>query len=88
VADYCDNSKRISDYHPGEVAPARTSIRIQVPAFRRVPIAPNDRRRTPFPRKTAGSRLKERRGSAAIRIHAAALQRPRLHVELHRIQIL
>ena len=27
-------------------------------------------------RKTAGRRLKEQRGSAAIRIHAAALQRP------------
>jgi hypothetical protein len=31
--------------------------------------------------------LKEQRGSAAIRIQAAALQRPRLHVELHRIRI-
>jgi len=31
VVDYCGNSKRISDYHPGEVASARTSIRIKVP---------------------------------------------------------
>src|SRR6202035_5714921 len=44
--------------------------------FRRVLIALTDRRRTPFPLKTAGPRLKERRGSAAIRIHATALQRP------------
>jgi hypothetical protein len=55
VVDYCGNSKRIFDNHPSEVAPARTSLRIQVPAFRRVPIARNDRRRALFPRKTAGS---------------------------------
>jgi hypothetical protein len=87
VVDYCGNSKRISDDHPGEVAPARISIRIQVPllgASRSRAMIGDE----PFPRKTAGSRLKERRGSAAIRIHAAALQRPRLHVELHRIRIL
>jgi hypothetical protein len=88
VVDYCGHSKRISDNHPGEVAPARTSIRIQEPAFRAVPIARNDRRRTPIPRKTAGPRLKEGRGRAAIRIHAAVFQRPLVRVELHRIQIL
>src|ERR1700686_393350 len=55
MGNYGGNSKRISDNHPGEVAPARTSLRIQVPAFKRVPIARNDRRRALFPRKMAGS---------------------------------